>query len=69
MAATLAAFAISNGAFYWFGGQVADTSLAQFVQTWIDYAPSFLGSTLMYLGVAAVVDRVALARPGIARHA
>ena len=54
LASTAAAFVISNGAFYWFGGRVAETSLAQFVQTFVDYAPSFFASTLMYLALAAV---------------
>jgi hypothetical protein len=62
LASTLVAFAISNGAFYWLGGRVAETSLAQFMHTWIDYAPSFLGSTLMYLAVAAVVQMLVLQR-------
>lgn len=66
---TLTAFVISNGAFYWFGGRVAETSLAQFAQTFVDYAPSFLASTLIYLAVAAAIHAVVLARPGQARHA
>jgi hypothetical protein len=56
---TALAFAISNGAFYWFGGRVAETSLAQFAQTFVDYAPRFLASTLMYLGVAALAHALA----------
>lgn len=55
LTSTLVAFALSNGAFYWMGGRVAETSLAQYVQTWIDYAPGFLGSTLMYLAAAVAV--------------
>ena len=66
---TLTAFVISNGAFYWFGGRVAETSLAQFGQTFVDYAPSFLASTLIYLAVAAAIHAVVLARPSQARHA
>lgn len=66
---TSTAFVISNGAFYWFGGRVAETSLAQFGQTFVDYAPSFLASTLLYLAVAALLHGLALPRPGQARHA
>ncbi len=55
VAATALAFVISNGAFYWFGGRVADTNGTQFVQTFVDYAPRFLASTLLYLGAAALV--------------
>ncbi len=48
------AFMVSNGAFYWLGGRVAETSMAQFAQTIVDYGPVFLTSTLIYLGVAAL---------------
>lgn len=61
LVATAMAFAISNGAFYWFGGRVAETSVAQFLQTFIDYAPRFLASTLTYLGAAALVHGLAAA--------
>lgn len=58
LAATALAFVISNGAFYWFGGRVADTNGTQFVQTFVDYAPRFLISTLTYLGFAALAHAV-----------
>lgn len=57
--ATALAFFISNGAFYWFGGRVADTSLAQFAWTFVDYGPGFLASTLAYLAVAALAHALA----------
>lgn len=69
LASTAAAFVISNGAFYWFGSRVAETSLAQFVQTFVDYAPSFFGSTLMYLAVAAVAHVFVAQRQNIAIRA
>lgn len=56
---TVLAFFVSNGAFYWFGGRVAETSLVQFAQTFVDYAPSFLAGTLMYLGVAGLAHALA----------
>jgi hypothetical protein len=59
LVATALAFLVSNGTFYWFGGRVADTSLAQFAWTFVDYAPKFLASTLLYLGVAAGVHALA----------
>jgi hypothetical protein len=58
-AASAGAFFISNGAFYWFGGRVAETSLAQFAQTFVDYAPSFLAGTLLYLAMAAIAHALA----------
>lgn len=58
--ATAAAFVVSNGAFYWFGGRVTETSLAQFARTFVDYGPGFLASTLLYLGTAALVHGLAV---------
>lgn len=59
LAATGLAFVLSNGAFYWFGGRVAEPNWAQFAQTFVDYAPAFLASTLAYLGVAAAAHALA----------
>lgn len=53
-ATTILAFVVSNGAFYWFGGRVADTGWLQFAQTFVDYGPDFLASTLSYLAAAAL---------------
>lgn len=64
--ATALAFLVSNGTFYWLGGRVADASLVQFAGTFIDYGPVFLASTLMYLGVAALVH-VAVVRLAASR--
>ena len=58
--ATALAFLVSNGTFYWLGGRVADTSLAQFAVTFIDYGPAFLASTLMYLSAAALIHAAAV---------
>jgi hypothetical protein len=49
------AFVLSNGSFYWFGGRVADTSLAQFGQTFVDYGPRFVAAMMLYLAVAALL--------------
>ncbi|MCP5279323.1 MAG: hypothetical protein H6935_13340 [Thiobacillus sp.] len=51
----LAAFALSNGAFYWLGGRVTEPNLPQFLQTWVDYAPAYLGVMALYVGLAALV--------------
>ncbi|MBK9325994.1 MAG: hypothetical protein KBF24_09705 [Thiobacillaceae bacterium] len=60
LGATVLAFVISNASFYWFGGRVADTSLAQFARTFVDYGPRFLSSTLIYLLVAALAHGLAV---------
>lgn len=55
LVSAVVAFLLSNGSFYWFGGRVADTSLAQFAQTCIDYGPRFVAVMLLYLAVAALL--------------
>lgn len=59
---TLLAFILSNGAFYWFGGRVADTQWLQFLQTFIDYGPRFLAGTLGYLSAAVAVHLLVTSR-------
>lgn len=56
LASIATAFFISNGAFYWFGDRVTDTNLAQFIQTFIDYAPRFFANTLGYLAAATLLQ-------------
>ncbi|MEW5787821.1 MAG: hypothetical protein AB1899_08195 [Pseudomonadota bacterium] len=56
----IGAFLVSNGAFYWFGGRVADTNWLQFAHTFVDYGPAFLASTLSYLAVAALAHGLAV---------
>lgn len=65
----LVAFALSNGAFYWWGGRVAEPNWAQFVQTWVDYAPAYLGILVLYVGVAALVHGVLTASASETRRA
>ena len=67
LSSTLLAFLVSNGSFYWVGGRVAEPSLAGFVQTCLDYGPSFIVATLLYLGLAAIIHGV-LAAPGRGRR-
>lgn len=55
LVATVLAFVISNGSFYWFGGRVIAPNWVQFAQTFIDYAPGFIATTLFYLGLAALM--------------
>lgn len=61
-------FVISNGSFYWFGGRVAETSLAQFVQTFVDYGPRFVAVMMLYLVFAALAHAL-LTHLGRARAA
>lgn len=61
------AFALSNGAFYWLGGRVAEPNWLQFIQTWADYAPRFVGVMALYVGLAAAAHALVhahSARPG-----
>lgn len=65
----LAAFALSNGAFYWLGGRVAEPNWPQFLQTWLDYAPAYLGVMALYVGLAALVHGVFVSAARPARRA
>ena len=52
---TLACELLSSGSFYFLGGRVAGTSLVEFGQRFIQYFPTDLGYTALYLGAAALV--------------
>ncbi|MCS6786074.1 MAG: hypothetical protein NZ524_03440 [Thiobacillaceae bacterium] len=60
--ATVMAFIISNGSFYWFGGRVGAPNWSEFAQTFIDYLPGFTVATLFYLALAALIHAVLTAR-------
>lgn len=47
------AYLISNAAFYWLGGRVGETSLGHYAGHFLHYYPHFVGTTLLYLAVAA----------------
>lgn len=46
---------ISSGSFYFLGGRLADTSLAEFASRLVQYFPANLASVALYLGVAALI--------------
>jgi len=46
---------ISSGSFYFLGGRFADTSLAGFASRFVQYFPSDLASTVLYLGLGALI--------------
>lgn len=46
---------ISSGSFYFLGGRFAETSLSGFASRLVQYFPSDLASTAMYLGLAALI--------------
>lgn len=52
---TSAAFLISNGSFYLFSGRYPDLSVAQYIERVAKYYPPYLGTSLMYLGLALLV--------------
>lgn len=53
LAATLS-FAISNGAFYWFGGRYAEPHFSEYVARLWQWGPLFVRTTLSYIAVALV---------------
>ena len=51
-------FAISNGAFYWFGGRYADPHFAEYAARAWQWGPLFVRTTLAYVAVAVAVHGV-----------
>ena len=48
-------FAISNGAFYWIGGQHADTTFAGWIASLLHWGPLFVRTTMTYIAAALVL--------------
>ncbi len=48
-------FAISNGAFYWFGGRYAEPHFAEYAARAWQWGPLFVRTTLAYVAVAVAV--------------
>lgn len=55
-------FLVSNATFYWLGGRVPHPSLAGWGQNFADWYGPFVGSSFLYIGIAAILH-AALARP------
>lgn len=51
-------FVISNGAFYWIGGRHADTNVAGWIASALQWGPLFVRTTMAYLVAAAVLHSV-----------
>lgn len=49
------AYLISNAAFYWLGGRIGETGLGHYAGHFLHYYAPFVGTTLLYLAVAAAV--------------
>jgi hypothetical protein len=59
---------ISSGGFYWFSGRFADLSMAEFLQRQATYTPIFMKTTMVYLGIAAVIHMAFIQAGRIAGH-
>jgi len=46
---------ISSGGFYWFSGRFAEVNMAEFAHRIATFMPMFMKTTMMYLGIAAVI--------------
>ena len=49
---------ISSGGFYWFSGRFSDVNVTEFAGRIAKYLPMFMKTTLMYLGIAAIVHLI-----------
>ncbi|MEO8670068.1 MAG: hypothetical protein ABI411_02065 [Tahibacter sp.] len=54
----LLSFVLSNGAFYWIGGRYPDPNFSEFVQRFMQYAPSFIAVAMAWIAVLAVMHGV-----------
>lgn len=59
-------FLVTNAAFYWVGGRIADPSLSGWLASFMHWYPGFVGVPFAYAGIAVVLHAV-LARPARAR--
>ena len=58
MLATTAAFAISNGSFYFFSGRYEDVSLGQYFVRVAQYYPSYVGAALIYVAAGLAIVKL-----------
>ena len=68
LASCLVSFLVSNGSFYWMGGRVADTGLADYVQNFLRYMPSFVSVAMAYIAVFGLAHAIGVIALG-ERHA
>lgn len=59
LAATLS-FAISNGAFYWFGGRYEYPHFAEYAARFLQWGPLFVRTTMAYIIVALALQALAI---------
>lgn len=62
IAAIFFAYVISNASFYFLGGRLPESGLAQFADQFMRYLPSYMGYNLLYLAVGALGVKVLVNR-------
>ncbi len=55
LTSTVFCFAISNAGFYLFSNRIAEMNVLQYAQTISKYLPTYLQTTLLYVGIAAII--------------
>jgi hypothetical protein len=60
LASATLSFAISNGAFYWFGGRYENPHVAEYVARFLQWGPLFVRTTMLYIVVAMVLQLIAV---------
>jgi hypothetical protein len=53
-------FAISNGAFYWFGGRYENPHFAEYFARFLQWGPLFVRTTMIYVVVALALQALAM---------
>jgi hypothetical protein len=51
-------YAVSNGAFYWFGGRYTNPNVGEYLARFMQWAPLFVRAAAMYVLVAQVVHAI-----------
>lgn len=60
LASCLVSFLISNGSFYWLGGQYAEPHFAGFLESFFKYMPSFVSVAMAYIAVFGVIHAISV---------
>lgn len=65
LASATLSFAISNGAFYWFGGRYENPHVAEYVARFLQWGPLFVRTTMLYIVVALALQVLAVRTLGM----
>lgn len=62
-------FLISNAGFYWFSGRFTEMNMLEYTQRLAKYMPMYLQTTLLQLGIAALIHTAVIQTRKLSGHA